>query len=125
MTGVVLDSGALIALERRHRQSALDLRLAEQHGTSIAIPAGCVAQAWRDGARQVELARLLRTSHTRIVALGARDARRVGELLGRTGTTDVVDGHVAVVAMRDRRVIFTSDPTDLRVLAPLAQIETV
>jgi hypothetical protein len=32
---------------------------------------------------------------------------------------------VAFIAMRDARTILTSDPHDLRVLAPRAQIETV
>lgn len=125
MSGIVLDTGALIALERRHRLHAIDLRIAAESGTRVTVPAGCVAQAWRDGGRQVALARLLRSSGTHTEPLKARDARRVGELLGRTGTTDVVDAHVAFIAARDGSVIFTSDPDDLRRLAPRAQIETV
>jgi len=125
MSGVVLDTGALIALERRHRTRAIDLTIALEGHVSIAIPAGVIAQAWRDGARQVELVRLLRSSDVELVALDGSTARRVGELLSRTQTSDVIDAHVALVAMRDDRTIFTSDPDDLRALAPAARIETV
>ena len=125
MTGIVLDTGALIALERRHRLRAVDLTIAFEAHVRIAVPTGCVAQAWRDGARQVELARLLRSSDVELRPLDGSDARRVGESLGRTGTSDVVDAHVALVAVRDGRTIFTSDPDDLRVLAPGARIEAV
>jgi predicted nucleic acid-binding protein len=122
---IVLDTGALIALERHHRQSALDLRVAVDAGVDIAVPAGCVAQAWRDGSQQVELARVLKSRNVRTVALDRHVARRIGELLRRTGSADVIDAHVAVVAMRDDRTIFTSDVLDLRALAPRARIEPV
>lgn len=125
MSGIVLDTGALIALERRRRQTALDLRWADSSGLKVVIPAGCLAQAWRDGAHQVPLVHLLDDPGTEVEPLDGRVARRVGELLRRTRTTDVVDAHVAHIAMRDDRTIITSDPGDLRVLAPRAHIEGV
>jgi hypothetical protein len=120
-----LDTGALLALERRHRQTALDLLRADVAGLKVLIPAGCLAQAWRDGARQVPLVQLLDDPGTEVEALDGSAARRIGELLRRTRTSDVVDAHVAHIAMRDRRTIITSDPDDLRVLAPGARIEAV
>lgn len=125
MSGAVLDTGVLIGLERPGRLALGDVVTARRHRDPIIIPAGCVAQAWRDGDRQVPLARLLRSSATTIEALDGRTARRVGELLRRTGTSDVVDAHVAFIAMRDHRTIYTSDPDDLRRLAPSAAIVEV
>lgn len=45
-----------------------------------------------------------------------RDARIAGAALARTGTSDVVDAGVAVVAGA-RGTIVTSDPVDLRAVA--------
>jgi len=41
-------------------------------------------------------------------------AREVGELCGRTRTTDICDAHVALVAAARADVLYTSDPRDLR-----------
>jgi len=41
------------------------------------------------------------------------DARLAGELQCRSGTADVVDAHVAVLAGRLRARVITSDPHDL------------
>lgn len=40
-------------------------------------------------------------------------AHRVGELCGRTDTSDICDAHVALVAAQ-ADVLYTSDPADLR-----------
>lgn len=69
-----------------------------------------VAQVWRDGSRQTNLARVL--AGVDVLPLGPDRARRVGELLGATGTTDVVDAHVAVLAEPTDRIL-TSDEGDL------------
>ena len=47
-----------------------------------------------------------------MLPLEPHDARRIGELLGATGTKDVVDAHVAVLAEPGDRVL-TSDPEDM------------
>jgi predicted nucleic acid-binding protein len=122
VSGIVLDTGALIALERPNRLSLRDLKVARLRGDPVAVPAGCVAQAWRDGSTQSELSRLLRSSATRIEPLDGRAARRVGELLRRSDTSDVVDGHVALLAVLEDRTVFTSDPDDIRRLAPGVRI---
>ena len=41
------------------------------------------------------------------------DAKLVGELLRASGTTDVGDAHVAVLAARLRAPVITSDPDDI------------
>ena len=118
MTGVVLDTGALIAVERGDRAVAVLLAEARRLGSPITVPAGCVAQAWRSPARQARTAMLLRQRHVEVVALDDADARRVGLLLAATATSDVVDGHVAVCAHRSGRAVLTSEPKAIQRLAP-------
>ncbi|WP_420446936.1 PIN domain-containing protein [Candidatus Poriferisodalis sp.] len=92
-------------------------------GATLTVPAGCVAQAWRNPRRQARLAALLRTPEIDIVPLDASDARLVGVLLASTQTTDTVDAHVAICALRLSLPVLTSDPGDLSRLS--AEIQTV
>ena len=92
-------------------------------GATLTVPAGCVAQSWRDPRRQARLAALLRRPEIDIIPLDASDARRVGLLLSSTETTDTVDAHVAVCALRLGQPVLTSDPDDLTRLS--ARIQTV
>ena len=57
MTGLTLDTGALIALESGSRRMAMRVERAVAAGAQLAIPAGVVAQAWRGGARQARIDR--------------------------------------------------------------------
>jgi hypothetical protein len=59
VTGLTLDAGALIAYERERRSVTFRLRLSAEAGTPVFVPAGVLAQAWRDGRRQARLAHLL------------------------------------------------------------------
>jgi hypothetical protein len=72
--------------------------------------AAVVAQVWRNGRKQVLLARILPAVGVRPLASG--DDTRIGELLAVTRTNDVIDGHVALLADDADRVV-TSDPADL------------
>ena len=72
-----------------------------------------VAQVWRDGRRQVNLTRVL--TGVDIAPLDDVAAKRVGELLAATGTTDIADAHLALLA-RPGDVVLTSDLTDIAVL---------
>ena len=81
MTGTTLDTGALIALESGSRKMAVLVEEALASGAEVAIPAGVVAQAWRGGAGQARIARLLRASITSIVPLDQRLYERI-----RSGT---------------------------------------
>lgn len=125
MTELVLDTGALLSFERPARAAALAAKGALDRGTQITISAGCLAQAWRDGARQARLSNLLGAPNTRVVAVDHLSARRIGELLGARGTSDVVDGHVAYLAITSGAIVLTSDPDDLRRLAPNATIVAI
>lgn len=111
---VVLDTGALIAIERSDRQVIRLLELAEE----VHVPAAVVAQAWRNPARQVRLVRVLAADPVMVHPLDSDEARAVGHLCGASGTSDVVDASVVLVARRVGGVTVTSDPDDLRQVDP-------
>ena len=114
MKGAVLDIGALVGFERNDRRVVAIVVRALGHGDTLFVPAGVVAQAWRDGALQARLARLLGSTLCDVVVLDDYGARATGQLCRATNTTDIVDSSV-VVAARERNVrIITSDPDDLR-----------
>ncbi len=118
MSGVILDAGALVALDRGRRQAWVDLDTVQRAGLPVVVPASVVAQVWRDGAVQARLARVLTGSS--VVPLTQGDARAVGVLCGRAGTADIVDAHVIVVAVRTGSRVLTSHVADLRRLAEAA-----
>lgn len=109
--GLVLDTGGLIAFERGDRQVGALVEAARRRRDGVVTSSGCVAQAWRGGARQALLARLLRGLSEN--ALDRRVSRTAGELCGAATTTDVVDAHVALL-VRDEDVVLTSDVDDIR-----------
>ena len=123
MNSAVVDTGALIAWERATRTMVALVAEARAIGATLTVPAGCVAQAWRNPRRQARLAALLRRPEIDIVPLDASDARLVGVLLASSQTTDTVDAHVAICALRLGLPVLTSDPGDLSRLS--AEIQTV
>lgn len=107
---LVLDAGGLIAVDRRN-QWVRGLLLVSQHqGVAVRTSSAVVAQVWRDGARQANLARLLGT--VEVASLDPAAGRRVGELLARTASADIVDAHLALLVETGDTVL-TSDPGDL------------
>lgn len=126
MTGFILDTGALIALERGERRiTALLERTLAMPGAVLHIPAAVLAQAFRGGPRQARLARLLGHPQTSVVPLDAAIAQIVGVLLGVRGADDVVDASVVVCARRYRQPVITGDPRDLLLLDPKLLLEVV
>jgi predicted nucleic acid-binding protein len=109
----VLDAGALIAHERRDPKVAALMEVAAEHRIEMILPSAVLAQVWRDGARQAILSRVLRNPGLVEAPLHHADAKRAGELLRDSGTSDVVDAHVAVLAGRLRVPVITSDPDDI------------
>ena len=118
MSGVTLDAGGLIALDRNDRRVVALIARSAERGLRITIPATALAQAMRNPARQARLSRLIRQAGTDLIALDGPDATAVGLLLARTGTADIVDAHVVVCAQRAGQAVITSDPADLRRIAP-------
>ncbi len=111
---LVLDAGALIAIDRDDRRTAALIELGRRAGASLVTAAPVVAQAWRGGTRQARLARLLPMVEVR--GTGLSEARAAGELLAVSGTADVVDALLALVAVPGDQLL-TSDIDDLRILA--------
>lgn len=125
MSGLTLDTGALIAFERNDRKVVALVVRAVQVGYSLAVPAGVVGQAWRDGRRQARLARLLASQNVEIEPLDDRRAREAGQLCGVRSTADVIDASVVICARSRAHRIVTSDPEDIRALDPSAQVIAV
>jgi hypothetical protein len=122
MSGATLDTGALIALERGSRRMIALLQVAQSEGVTLAVPAGVVAQAWRGGARQARIARLLDAPLTEVVPLDDLGARLVGVICGQVGVADVVDVSIIVCARERGHAVVTSDPDDLRAIDPKIEL---
>jgi predicted nucleic acid-binding protein len=111
---VVLDAGAFIALERGSTPVRGYVLLADRGHVELATSAAVVAQVWRGGNRQARLARLLASNLVTELALDAEASRRIGALAAAApGARDVVDGHVATIAIDRDAVVLTSDPDDI------------
>lgn len=122
---VVFDAGALIALERGDpRMTALVLLITREEIPAF-VAAGALAQAWRGSSRQHGLARLLATRAVQVDPLDEATAKAVGVLLGSSRTSDVVDGHVALLGRRVRGMVYTSDPDDLARIDPALNLVPV
>jgi len=106
---LVLDSGALIALERNERPMWVRLKAAQMAGEPPVTHAGVLGQVWRGGPRQARLARAIDGVDVRPVdePLG----RAAGELLGATGLADVIDALVVLLST-DGDEIVTLDRVD-------------
>lgn len=115
MTALILDAGAMLAVDRDDRAMIARLRVAQQSGLDLRSNAMVVAQVWRDRrGRQVNLARLLQATDVRAVSPG--DGREAGALLAKAGTADPIDATVVLLAVSGDRIL-TSDPGDLTRLA--------
>jgi hypothetical protein len=125
MSGLTLDSGALIAIEKEDRRVATLISRALALRAGIAVPAGVVGQVWRSGARQARIARLLRSPAVEVEPLDDLRARAAGQLCGITGTDDVIDASVALCARRRGQTVLTSDPDDIRRLDASLRVESV
>jgi len=124
-TALTFDTGALIALERGNGRMIALLQEVSVRSGRVRVPAGVVGQAWRDGTRQVVLARFLRSRQVEIKALDADLARACGELCRAAQTSDVIDASVVITARQHRDTIVTSDVDDLQRLDPSAVIERI
>ena len=110
---LILDAGALLAIDRRDRAVIARLVAAHEAGEPVRTSTSVVAQVWRNGSRPATLARVL--AGTEEVPLLSEQAREIGRLLGTTRSSDVVDGAVAAIAQPGDEVL-TSDPRDLQAL---------
>jgi hypothetical protein len=118
VSALILDAGALVAVDRDDRGMIARLRASQQHGLELRTNAMAVAQVWRyQHGRQANLARLLRAVDVR--AVSERDGRDAGVLQAAAGTADAIDATVVLLAAPGDRIL-TSDPGDITALAAAA-----
>ena len=114
MSGVTLDAGGLIALDRNDRRVLVLLARARQTSAEVTVPTTALAQVIRSPAKQARLSRFIRQPTTRLAALDGPDATSVG----CSRTSDITHAHVVVCATRARQSIVTSEPDDIKRLDP-------
>ena len=113
---MILDAGFLISLDRGEDTARSFLAAAVRSQTPLHTTHPVVAQVWRDGARQARLAAFVQT----LTVHSFDDGAPVGRLLALSGTSDVVDAHLVVLALRLGDDILTGDTDDVAaVTAPL------
>ena len=110
---MILDAGVLVAVDRGEQSAREFLTAAARSGTELHTSEPVVAQVWRSPSRQARLATLLSACTVHPFA----DGRTVGRLLGRSGSTDVVDAHLVALAVQLGDDILTGDPEDLSAVA--------
>lgn len=115
---LVYDAGALLAAERNDRKFLAIHKAALLAGRHVFVPAPVLAQAWRGGAGQAVLAKVLKGCA--VLSTDEDVAKRAGVLLGESGTTDAVDAIVVATAMKLVATVVTSEPKDLRTLGDAA-----
>ena len=107
--GLTLDSGALIAAEKRDRRFMRVWKEALARAAVVTVPAVVLGQVWRGNSPVI--ARMLRGCS--IEAFDEETGMRVGELLAASRTSDVVDAAVVLGAAARGDRIVTSDPEDI------------
>ncbi|MDA8370439.1 MAG: PIN domain-containing protein [Nocardiopsaceae bacterium] len=123
--GYVLDSGALIAVEKSTGNLRKKLDHLRRRNTPVLVSAGVVAQVWWDTPRQAPLSALLKLRSVDVVPLTYEASRLVDRLLKKSGTRDAVDAHVALLAFERKWPVFSSVPGGLRILCPEVRIEHI
>jgi hypothetical protein len=112
---LILDTGGVFAWAFGNPIARIITLRAVQSNIPIVVPAIVLSQAIRGGRQDAALERVLKRAW--ILPVGETTARFAGVLLGRTSTTDAVDGVVAAFALEQvPATILTSDPGDLRTL---------
>ena len=120
MAGVTYDIGALVAADRNDRKMwALHAGYLREEVVPV-VPAPVLAQAWRGGARQARVARLLQVCD--VEPLGEALAKDVGVLAGKAKHDDVVDVVVVEGAIRRGDAVVTSDAGHVRKIAAAAGV---
>ena len=113
MKQVVLDAGALIALDKGSATARGYVLLADRGHLVLLTSSAVVAQVWRGGSRQARLARFLASDLVTELPLDLDAGRRIGVLGAAVGSSDVGDGHVALIGLDRGAVVLTSDPDDI------------
>jgi predicted nucleic acid-binding protein len=109
VTGLTLDTGALIALERRSARIAQALRHAADLGLAITVPAVIVAEWWRGRTDWRETILL----SVDVEPMTEKLARAAGDALAAVTGSSLADAIVMASAARRGDIVYTSDVADL------------
>ena len=119
--GVTYDTGALIAAERNDRGMwALHAGFLAEEVTPT-VPAPVLAEGWRGGARQANMARLL--AMCEVEYMSEDQAKKVGVLAGRADHKDIVDVTVVEGAARRHDGVVTSNRDHIERVAHAARVK--
>jgi hypothetical protein len=110
MSRLVLDAGALIALDRNDRSMWVRLAGVLEREDDVITHAGIVGQVWRDPSRQAQLARSLRFVDVRPLDIAL--AKESGLLMAAAKMIDVHDAALAMLC-EPNDALLTSDVGDL------------
>lgn len=98
---LVLDAGALMALERGERASWVRLKAAHVRGEVPLTNAAVLGQVWRNGPRQARLSQALAGMDVR--SIDEDLGRAAGLLLGVARMSDLIDASIVLIAHDGRR----------------------
>jgi hypothetical protein len=119
---IVVDAGALIALDRSDNVAWALFAKALERGARFVTHAGVLGQVWRKPARQVQLGNVV--AGINVWPLTAMMAKEAGVLLAKSRTFDVNDAALALLC-RPGDTLWTSDLEDLLLLLDAERIRDV
>ena len=109
MSGLTLDTGALIGLERADKRMRTMLLAATEDRRSITVPSVVIAEWWRGRSKR----RLSILDAIDVEPTNEAVARAAGEAMAALPGATVVDAIVMASAAQRGDVVFTSDIQDL------------
>lgn len=113
---LILDSGAIIAVAHGDGLARATLERARREGYVVVIPTPVLTQVHRAGRDRAGVDRVVKAVDA-LLPTSSQVARRAGELLGHSGTSDAVDAIVAAEALLSApSLVLTSDARDIMLL---------
>jgi predicted nucleic acid-binding protein len=121
--GYVLDTGALIALERNSAFMLTILKQVRDGKVQAVLPQTVIAQVWRGTPKQANVARLINSAiqvdgSVVFDELTEERAQQIGIRVGAVHHPDIVDVHVALAAAERGHAVLTSDDADIAKVSP-------
>lgn len=114
MSGIVLDAGALIAVENNDRKTMAIFKAAKHNSLPLRSNGAVIAEVWRGGVgRQVPLARFL--AAVEVVPVDQSLGRAAGVLIKTVGSASALDATVVAMAAHGDHIM-TSDEGDIKAL---------
>jgi len=107
--GITLDTGALVAIERRKQRGTQLLELARQRLAVLSVPVPVIAEWWRGRTDVRE--RILDVVNVEPLSLVV--AKSAGEAQASVARSTAVDAIVMAFAASRGDVVFTGDTSDL------------